>query len=187
MLETSHTLLARLRQPGEQAAWNRFVDLYTPLLYSWARRTGLQEDDAADLVQDVFTILLRKLPEFSYDSRRSFRAWLRTVTMNHWRNDRRRLGRQPAGQNVALDELPGGEDPDLFWETDYRRHLVACALRVMQAEFEPTTWRACWETTVGDRPAAEVAAELGISENAVYIAKYRVTRRLREELEGLMD
>jgi RNA polymerase sigma-70 factor (ECF subfamily) len=67
MHTTSATLLERLRQPADQEAWARFVRLYTPLPYYWARRVGLQEQDAADLVQEVFAVLFQKLPEFTYD------------------------------------------------------------------------------------------------------------------------
>ena len=67
-------------------AWQQFVDLYTPLLFSWARRLGLSEHDSADLLQDIFTILVEKLPNFRYDPSQSFRAWLKTILLNRWRN-----------------------------------------------------------------------------------------------------
>jgi len=89
---TPGSLLERLRQPGQPEAWRRFVQLYTPLLFHWARRLGLQEQDAADLIQDVFLVLARKLPDFTYDRRQSFRGWLRTVTLNKWRESARRRG-----------------------------------------------------------------------------------------------
>jgi RNA polymerase sigma-70 factor (ECF subfamily) len=185
-MKTPSSLLQRLRGPTEPEAWERFVELYTPLLYAWARSRGLQEHDVADLVQDVFTILVQKLPEFQYDQHRSFRAWLRTVTLNRWRDTcKRRAPRLLAGDNALLTEQP--DDGEAFWEAEYRRRLVGQALELMQAEFEPTTWRACWAFVVCDRSATEVARELGISENAVYIAKHRVLRRLRQELEGLLD
>src|SRR5436190_11639315 len=82
MTRTPASLLERLRQPFEPEAWARFVALYTPLLFSWANRVGLQEPDAADLVQEVFVTLLQVLPTFSYDRHQSFRRWLRTVTLN---------------------------------------------------------------------------------------------------------
>jgi RNA polymerase sigma-70 factor (ECF subfamily) len=186
MDRTPASLLQRLRQPAEQAAWGRFVELFTPLIYYWARRLGLQHQDAADLVQDVFTVLVQKLPGFSYDEHRSFRSWLRTVTVNKWRDHCRRRA-LPRENNAALDNLADPDAADGFWETEYRRQVVGHALEVMQAEFQPTTWKACWELVVCDRPAAEVAVELGISENAVYIAKCRVLRRLRRELEGLIE
>jgi RNA polymerase sigma-70 factor (ECF subfamily) len=188
MNSTSATLLERLRQPAPHAAWDRFVKLYTPLLLAWARRLGLQEADADDLVQDVVATLLRKLPEFRYDRHRSFRAWLRTVTVNKWRQTQRRRAASPrmAG-NVDLAEVADKGLADTFWETEYRQHLVSRALQLMQADFEPTTWKACWEFVVSDKPAAQVAAELGTTVAVVYSAKSRVLHRLRQELDGLLD
>jgi RNA polymerase sigma-70 factor (ECF subfamily) len=87
---TPSSLLDRLRQPFEPEAWARFVSLYAPLIYSWGRRAGLQDQDAADLVQEVLVTLLEVLPTFDYDRHRSFRKWLRTVTLNKWRNTRKR-------------------------------------------------------------------------------------------------
>src|SRR5436305_2458307 len=103
MTKTPASLLERLRQPFEPAAWERFVSLYTPLIYSWSRQVGLQESDAADLVQDVFVTLLQVLPTFTYDRQQRFRKWLRTVTLNRWRKGRKRLGRRLAN---GRDELP---------------------------------------------------------------------------------
>ncbi len=186
---TSLTLLDRLGSRGDTGAWGQFVELYTPLLLAWCQRIGLSDADAADLTQTVFVTLYEKLPEFRYDPTRSFRAWLKTVLMNAWRNRVRQNKNRAAAS-------PGILDPDLIPETDprlqldeaeYRAHLVRRALALMQAHFEPTTWKACWEFVVNDRPAAEVAAELGISENAVYLAKSRVLRHLRHELRWFLD
>jgi RNA polymerase sigma-70 factor (ECF subfamily) len=185
-METSTSLLERLRGPAEQGAWARFVDLYTPLLFYWARRLGCQEDDAADLVQDVLTRLVLKLPEFRYDRNKSFRGWLRTVTRNVWRN-RRRAGPPRQAAPTALDDLAGPDPADEIRDAEYGQWLVGRALELMQREFQPTTWKACWEYVVAGRPAAEVAAELGLSVGAVYMAKSRVLSRLRQELAGLLD
>jgi RNA polymerase sigma-70 factor (ECF subfamily) len=184
---TPVSLLQRLRQPAPVQAWGRFVDLYTPLLYDWACRLGLQESDAADLVQDVLVTLVQKLPEFSYDRSQSFRGWLRVVLLNTWRNQRRRPREAPLEFDPAAG-ADGHPDPALvIEEADYRSYLVGRALRLMKAEFEPSTWRACWEYVVRARPAAEVAAELGLTVNAVYLAKSRVLSRLRQELAGLLN
>jgi RNA polymerase sigma-70 factor (ECF subfamily) len=188
MEQTPASLLERLRHADEAGAWERFVELYTPFLYHCARRLGLRSEDAADLVQDVFAVLVRKLPEFTYDRDKSFRSWLRTVVLNKWRENYRRRVPQPAEAPGPLpDDLAGSDPNDAFTEAEYRQYLMARALKIMQAQFQPTTWKACWEHTVSGRPAAEVAAELGISEGAVYVAKHRVLRRLRQELEGLLD
>jgi RNA polymerase sigma-70 factor (ECF subfamily) len=175
-----------LRRPDEQAAWQRFVHLYTPLLYYWARRAGTPENDAADLVQEVLLVLVKKLPEFEYDRARSFRGRLRTIALNKWRERCRRFAAQPTMES-GLSQLSEQDVCADFEETEYRQHLVRRALQIMQAEFEPTTWKACWEFVVSGRPASEVAAELKVSVDVVYAAKSRVLRRLREELAGLLD
>jgi RNA polymerase sigma-70 factor (ECF subfamily) len=184
MHTTAVSLLQGLRQQQAAASWERFANLYTPLLLHWARRLGLQEQDAADLVQDVLVVLVRKLPEFQYQPGRSFRGWLRTVLMNTWRD------RPHRGAPAPLDSAnapPAPPDDDALEEREYRLYIVGRALRLMTADFEPATWTACWETVVMDRPGAEVAAELGITVNAVYLAKSRVLSRLRQDLDGLLD
>jgi RNA polymerase sigma-70 factor (ECF subfamily) len=189
MLSTSASLLQRLQQPSQEQAWARFVDLYTPLLLAWARKAGLSPEDAADHVQEVFTHLVRKLPEFLYDRQKgSFRGWLRTILVNKLR-DRLRRKQCLVGQadDATLAGLIDAATPDQLSEQEHNQYLVRRALELMQAEFETTTWRACWEFVVNDRPAAEVASQLGITENAVYIAKLRVLRRLRQELAEFLD
>ena len=114
MHTTPVSLLERLRQPGEQEAWRRFVALYTPLLFFWSRRLGLQDADAADLVQDVLVLLYRKLPGLAYDPRRSFRGWVRTVLLNRWRERQRRPSLPLTDSDAALAELPapdGSQEP----------------------------------------------------------------------------
>jgi RNA polymerase sigma-70 factor (ECF subfamily) len=188
MSRTPASLLERLKHAENQDAWRRFVELYAPMIYRWASQAGLDANAAADLVQDVFLILVEKLPEFQYDGQRSFRAWLKTVTLNKWREQARQ--RRP-GLNVAADgNLPDVESlnpADLFEETEYRRCLVHRAMQIVRADFEPATWNAWSGFVVEGRPAKEVAAALGLSVNAVYLAKGRVLGRLREELQGLME
>jgi RNA polymerase sigma-70 factor (ECF subfamily) len=187
MSTTSISLLARLRHPGDEQAWRRFVALYTPLLYHWAKTSGLRGGDAEDLVQDVFTVLIGKLPQFEYDRGQSFRGWLRTIAVNRCRDRFRRRQHQP--RLVGAEQFDGESPDGIPWlaEAEYRSQLVARALELMRREFEEPTWRACFECTVNDRPAADVARELGLSVNAVYVAKSRVLRRLRQELDGLWE
>ena len=185
---TSVSLLERLRQPAQHEAWGRFVDLYTPLIYYWARRVGLPPEEAADLVQDVLTLLVQKLPQFQYDPQKSFRGWLRTLTLNKWRENRRRRGLVlTEASERELAGIVSPEDEDNFWQVEYHQHLVGRALKLMQAEFQASTWKACWECVVSGKPAAAVASELGMTVASVYAAKSRVLRRLREELAGLLD
>jgi RNA polymerase sigma-70 factor (ECF subfamily) len=189
MNTTSVSLLERLRQPvDKEASWMRFVQLYTPLLYYWARRLGLATPDAADLVQEVFAVLVLKLPTWVYDPAKSFRGWLRIVLINKWRETKRRRTVEAGAANVVEMAELAEPDPALaFDEADYRRHLVGRALELMQAEFQPATWQACWQCVVLERAPAAVAAELNITVNSVYLAKSRVLRRLHQELHGLLD
>ncbi len=187
MNTTPASLLERLRRPGDHASWERFVNLYTPLLYHWARRVGLQGPDAADLVQDVLTLLVRKLPGFSYDGRQNFRAWLRTVTLNRWREQLRRAGPVLFEADQALDELPAPDRMAVFEEAEHRDHLVRQALKTLRPEFSELTWRAFSDYVLVGRDAATVAESLGISVGTVYAAKSRVLARLRQELAGLLD
>jgi RNA polymerase sigma-70 factor (ECF subfamily) len=161
--------------------------LYAPLLYHWGRQLGLLPEDVADLVQDVFTTLVRKLPTFTYRPGQSFRGWLHTVVRNRWRDRCRRSAAAPVFQGGPLPDVEAPDPTTAFAEVEYRRHLVQQALRLIEAEFEPITWQACHEYLVHGRPAAEVARELGITPNAVYLAKVRVLARLRRDLDGLLD
>jgi RNA polymerase sigma-70 factor (ECF subfamily) len=187
-METPASLLDRLRQPGQEQAWTRFVELYTPLLFHWARRWVDQPEDVADFVQEVLVHLYQKLPEFTYDRHRSFRAWLHTVMHNQWRNLQRRLVRAPATASpAALAELVDEGGSDSLAESEYLHCLTQRALELMQQDFQPATWRAFWECTVAGRPVAEVATQLDMSPGAVRVAKCRVLFRLKQELKGLLD
>jgi RNA polymerase sigma-70 factor (ECF subfamily) len=185
MPSTPLSLLERLRRPQDGAAWSQFVRLYTPLLFRWARGAGLSEADAADLLQDVFTTLLREMPRFVYQPGKSFRAWMRTLLLNRWRT----LQRRRSPRLLPSEELDGipGPDPDLPDEAEERRELVRRALALIQRDFEPATWQAFRQAVLLGRRPAEVAAELGLTVNAVYLARSRVLRRLREELDGLIE
>jgi len=180
---TSPSLIERLRRPADRAAWDCFADIYTPILFAWAHRLGLDADGAADLVQDVFLLTMQKFHDYEQQPGKQFRGWLWTVFVNKWREGQRR--RRPDGP--LLHDVADHNPSDPFWEAEYRRHLVGRALRIMEVDFEPATWKACWECVVNDRPPAEVAAELGITVNAVYHAKSRILRRLHQELAGLWE
>jgi RNA polymerase sigma-70 factor (ECF subfamily) len=185
---TPVSLLERVCKHWDQDAWGRFVQLYSPLIFNWGQRCGLQAADAADLTQDVFATLFRKLPEFTYDRHKSFRGWLRTVTLNHMRDRQRRTATRPLpGDAEPLPDLETADEVQALAETEYRQYLVGRALQIMQADFQSATWQAFWEHGVLGRPAAAVAAELGVTVAAVYCGKLRVLSRLRQELQGLLD
>jgi RNA polymerase sigma factor (sigma-70 family) len=183
---TSASLLeqARDRQP---AAWQRLVSLYTPLLHSWFTAAGLQPADRDDLSQRILEILVRQLPEFEHNGRPgAFRTWLRGVTVNllreHWR------GRPQAGAESLLDQLadPAGGLSRL-WDEQHDRHVLRALMEQVRSEFSEARWRAFCRVSFDGVPARVVAEELGMSVNAVLIARSRVLTRLRQEARGLVD
>jgi RNA polymerase sigma-70 factor (ECF subfamily) len=192
ILTTSLTLLHRLREPEAGKAWGRFVDLYTPLLLTWARKIGLQPSDAADLVQELFILLMRRLPTFEYDpTKKNFRGWLRTVCMNEGRRARQKLAeRAQQACEPELVNVPTEVELETFLEQEHNAYLVREALRrltELKNAFAPRTVEICIELVVKQRPVAEVAAQFGVTENAAYIAKFRVLQRLRQELADFLD
>ena len=178
MSTTSVTLLDQLRHQPTPEAWQRFVDIYSPILLRYAISRGVHRDAADDLIQDVFVVLVEKLPTFEYAPGGGFRRWLFTILLNKWRDRKRVAARAPVTAGSHLPEPPADDDlRNLIGEAEYRQQVVSRAVALMQSEFEPTTWRACWEHGVLGRPAAEVAAELDVTENAVYLSTSRVLRQ----------
>jgi RNA polymerase sigma-70 factor (ECF subfamily) len=188
MNTTPVSLLEKLRQPNPQDAWTRFVQLYTPLFYHWARqRFRLSGPDLEDFVQEVFTLLLQKLPDFQYHAGNRFRAWLWTVSLNKYRQW---LHHSQTGKYLPLDAEADVAVPDTLdaaIDAEYQQHVMQRALQLIQNDFKPGTWQAFWECTMNERRPQEVAPALGLSVDAVYAAKSRVLRRLRTELEGFLD
>lgn len=182
MLQTPLTLLGELRDRANAGAWARFVELFAPLVFRWAEREGLQTADAEETVQDVFLILLQRMATYEHDPARSFRAYLATIT-------RRVAHRRRAGERVGdvLAEPIAPDDCDEAERREYAAWVMQRAARLIQNDFEPATWEAFRRFVLDDRPAAEVAQELGISRNAVYLSVRRVTERLRTELAEFLE
>ena len=186
MNSTSESLLVRLRRPGDQKAWAEFVELYAPLMFHWARKTGVQVQDARDIVQDVLAIAFQKLPEFRYDSSKSFRGWLRTITLNKHREYCRKAQKVVNANQSELLRM-AVVNAESTWDLNYQQALVDQALSLIQSEFQKPTWEAVREFSTTDRKASEIADQFGISVWTIYSGKARMLNRLREVLSGLMD
>jgi RNA polymerase sigma-70 factor (ECF subfamily) len=184
---TPPSLLEQLRGPGEKAAWERFVQLYTPLVSHWARHLGLQGADGAELVEEVFGVLVDNLPQFRYDPAQPFSGWVWAITLDTFAARRRRLAASHPSGEGELIPIPAGGPGGGFGELEYRQYLVQRTLELIRREFEPATWRAFREFAVAGRPAEEVARDLGIGTLGVYLATARTLRRLRTYLAGLLD
>ena len=166
------SLLIRLRTREDSDAWRRFVRLYTPLVHHWISKVVRDRHQVDDLVQEIFIVLLDKVPMFGAHPPASFRGWLRIVTLNKCRDWCRQKKRKT--EPVLLQQIESAiDDPGkLFTEQEYRQFLSRTALRLMRESFSESTWRACWEHVACGRKASEVAQELGISENAVFFGSW---------------
>lgn len=185
---TRPSLLLRLRDADDVEAWQQFVRLYTPLVFGHCARHGLQEADAADVAQEVMRVAAQAMPEFQYDPERGkFRGWLLQTTRHRLYKffERQRRSPQAASETTVerfLDQKPEA-DEQARWDEDYRQRLFDWATEKARPEFQSATWDAFWLTAVEAVSVKEVAAKLGISVGAVYIARSRVIARLRDLIE----
>jgi RNA polymerase sigma-70 factor (ECF subfamily) len=188
--ETRYSLIARLGDDDDQEAWWEFVAIYRPAVYRIARRRGLQHADAEDLSQQVFARAKKAIARFEPDvSRGRFRSWLATIAQNATNNALVRKPRDMAvggtGIMELLDQRLGGsvEDTEIL-QLELRRSLFRWAVARVQREFQESTWNAFWRTTVEGEEIASAATALSVSVGAVYAARSRVIRRLRNEIEA---
>ena len=183
-------MLLKIRDRSDATAWTDFVQIYTPLLYAYALKAGLQDADAADLAQDTLRQVVCHIDRFEYQrDRGSFRGWLFTIARNGIRKNALKTTKNPRGvgdttHQELLSEQPAPDEQDP-WEPEYRRRIFEVASEKIKGDFHLATWQAFWRTSVDGIAAAEVAAELGVSVGAVYIARSRVLSRLREEVRKL--
>ena len=190
--ETSSSLLARARSHDPEA-WRRLSALYGPVVYAWVRAVGIREHDAADIVQEVFQSVFISLNRFRHERPTdSFRDWLWTITRRRAIDLVRKRATQPAGAGgeaaqALLNELPDRLPEQAVPETaTAHADLVRRALDLVRPEFADHTWQACMQTAVEGRRPTDVAADLEMSVGAVYVARSRVLKRLRKELDGLV-
>jgi RNA polymerase sigma-70 factor (ECF subfamily) len=189
-------LLVRLKAKGDERAWVEFVEMYEPLIFRLARHKGLQQADADDLAQDVLRAVAGAIERWEHDPERgSFRSWLFRITRNLIVNALAARGRQTASYGaggtdmVALLEAqpaPGDEDSALF-AIEYRRRVFCRAAERIRDHFQESTWQAFWRTGVDGEDVSAVAAALGLTPGAVYVARSRVVARLRREIEEIEE
>ena len=184
--DTRPSLLVRLRHSDDRDAWYEFVEIYRPVILRLARLKGLQEADAEDLVQKVFTSIAGAIHRWEVDpSRARFRSWLRRIADNAILNVLTRKGLAVGSGDSrvlrSLDNLPADESSDSeLLRTELRREVFRYAAEHIRSEFRPATWQAFWRSSVEGRDVEEVAKELGKTRGSVYAARSRVMRRLKE-------
>ena len=187
---TRLSLLLRIRDADDAESWAGFVQIYAPLIYRYARRTGLQDADAADVTQDVLRVVSESIQRFDYDPAVGrFRGWLKKVAFYTSSQLRRRNQRQPMGTgDSAVMQMAGmaaAETDARFWDEEYTQRLFELASERVRPAVRPSTWEAFVATAVNNEDPAAVAERLGINVGSVYVAKNRVFTRIREALSEL--
>jgi RNA polymerase sigma factor (sigma-70 family) len=186
--ETRASLLIRVRDPADQAAWHEFVEIYRPVILRLARQKGMQEADADDVAQQVLVAVAQAVEQREHDPRRAkFRTWLHRVAQNTILNALSR-GRPDRGSGdsallavLGRHESHTGADSDLL-RLEYRREVFRWAARQVRREFHQATWDAFWLTAVEGRAVEVVARQLAKNRGAVYAARSRVMRRIQEKV-----
>jgi RNA polymerase sigma factor (sigma-70 family) len=189
---TRVSLLARLREGKDEGAWSQFVDLYAPVVYGYLRKQGLQDADAADLCQDVFTAVAGAVGRLEYDPcRGAFRNWLFTIVRRklwNWKARKERtLAGGDSGTQALLEQHPAPEEDADEWSVEWELGVVAWASAQVRRDVSDATWQAFWKTAHDGKSGKEVAAELGLSVAAVYHARSRVLTRLRELVKSVEE
>src|SRR5262245_34457770 len=192
--QTRHSLLMRLQGSRDESAWREFVAIYEPLVYRLARQRGWQDADARELSQEVLVAVANAIDRWDADpSKGSFRGWLfriaRNLMINYWKRNLRHPAALGGSELVdLLAAQPARENADSQWfDQEYRRELFRWTAEQIRGEFRESTWDAFWLTCVDGRPIGNVAAQLGISLGAAYVARSRVMARLKDVIQAHED
>ncbi len=187
---TQPTLLLKIRDTDDIAAWERFVTIYTPLIFGYCLKRGLQPADASDVAQETMRTVAQAINRFDYDKKKgTFRGWLLMVTRNKLLKHFSKIQRQPIGTGSStiqakLEATPDADETD-SWNHAYQQRLFQWAAAEVKSEFSKKTWNAFWLMAVENKNSQTVAHQLGMSLGALYIAKSRVISRIRKQIESI--
>jgi RNA polymerase sigma factor (sigma-70 family) len=196
-IPTRATLINRLKNWQDQASWQDFFDTYWKLIYGLARKFGLNDEDAQDVVQETMVSVAHHMPNFKYDPQLgSFKSWLRTVIrsriLDHLR--KRRVGTVPIDAEVdngeesfALKELPDKNQPsmDQFYEQEWQKNVLDAAVARVKRKMDPQKYQVFDCYVNREWPPEKVAAAFKISVDQVYLAKHRITEMIKSEAKRL--
>jgi RNA polymerase sigma-70 factor (ECF subfamily) len=201
-IPTRASLLARLKDAGDHSSWNEFYQLYHDLIFATARRAGLNEHEAGEVVQDTLISVAKKMPGFTYNpAKDSFKGWLLTVT--RWRI-RDQLAKRPGQadrdprlsspksgeegtRTATIDRVPDPAGPDLraIWDEEWETQLLHAALARIKRQVQPQHYQIYHLHVVLGQPIAEVGRTLGVSTARIYLAKHRVGNLVKKEVDRL--
>ncbi len=191
--DTRASLILRLPSTADAAAWREFVALYEPFVYRFARRSGFQDADARELVQNVLLSVVKAVERWESDPRRArFRTWLFKIARNQFLDLLAKKRRRAiAGGTTAMLELlegqPASDEVARHLALEHRRELFRWAAARVKRTVKATTWEAFWITSVEGRSVDDAARALQLSAGSVYLARSRVLARLRAEVRQLED
>lgn len=190
---TRPSLLLRIADPQDSAAWAEFTDLYEPILIRVAKSRGIQIGDAEELAQEVLITVLKSIKNFKNGEQvGSFRRWLATITHNKVRDyfrSTKRIDRRTQGELLDLSTISDRslEDMDLALENQWRHQMFARAVNAIRDTVHQETWEAFWGTSIEMRSAEQVARELGTSVGIIYVSRSRVIAKLRNWVQQNAD
>ncbi len=193
MTDTSVSFLDSLTAERGSNSWREFVDLYAPLIKVWLGTQNVRPQERDDVVQEVMTVVLRRLPEFQRNRTGSFRNWLKTITLFCWQNYRRKnIQKVAAVGGSDFGEVMGQlEDPESQlsqrWDHEHDQYILSRLLERIRPSVRQSTWDAFRLVTIEGQSPEQASEQLGVSVNAVYVAKSRVLSQLRQLSEGLVD
>jgi len=193
-LPTRQSLLSRLRDWQDEAGWREFFEQYWRLIYNVARKAGLRETQAQEVVQNTFLYLSRRMPNFRYDpARGSFKSWLRVVTRSrinvYCRTEmaHKKRTQEPLAGAEEQEEIadPTGDALDRIWQEEWEQNLVNTAFRKMRAKVSSQQLLIFRLATVNELPLSQVAKKLRVSLPQVYLARHRVGKLFKSEIDRL--
>ncbi len=193
-LDTSISLIENLQRNPDDDGWRELLELYTPLMKAWMLRFGANRQDLDDVVQEVMAVVVKRFPEFKREPHKgAFRGWLRKITANclkkQWRGAKK--SPRPVGGSDFAEMVEALQDPNSgvsrIWEREHDQHVLKYLLSSIRHEFKDATWQAFQLTAQEGKTADEAAEQLGITPNAVFIARSRVLARLRSRSQGLTE
>jgi RNA polymerase sigma factor (sigma-70 family) len=199
-LLTRRTLLSRLRNLDDQESWRTFFNLYWQLLYNVARKSGLDDFGAQEIVQDTVIAVARKMPEFHYDpARGTFRQWLLRITRRRIIDHLRRIYRQPPRADVAPESLDEDVERaaavidqsesaiETAWNEEWEKATFEAALAQVRVAINPRHFQVFDYCVLKEWPASKVAATLGLNAAQVYLAKHRVAQAMKRAVRRIND
>ena len=197
IIPTRESLLSRLKDWEDDESWREFFGIYRKLLFSFAVKAGLSEQESEEVVQETVISVARTIKEFQYDPKRcSFKSWLRHLAQKRIADSFRRRARQPqmketahagTARTAAIERIPdpGAVNLDELWEEEWQKELLEAAITRVKAEVSSEQYQMFDFYVLKKMPVSKVASALGASAGQVYLAKHRISRLIKKEIGRL--